>query len=106
METQMKPTTARRALAATLAFGLFCSAATVTRAAASVGQPAPAFTLTDQHGKTVSLSDFAGKVVVLEWFNDQCPFVGKHYATGSMNATAAKYAKQGVVWLAINSSSF
>lgn len=102
----MKTALTRRTLAAALAFGLFCSAAAVTHAAATVGQPAPAFTLMDQHGKAVNLSDFAGKVVVLEWFNDQCPFVRKHYATGSMNATAAKYAKQGVVWLAINSSNF
>ena len=95
-----------RAASAVAAFGLMLSAAQSVHAEAKVGQPAPPFSLKDQNGKTVKLSDFAGKVVVLEWFNDQCPFVKKQYATGSMNATAAKYAKKGVVWLAINSSNF
>ncbi|MGC4033325.1 MAG: redoxin domain-containing protein [Tepidisphaeraceae bacterium] len=61
--------------------------------------------MTDQNGKAVKLSDYAGKTVVLEWFNDGCPYVKKHYSTGSMNATATKYAEKGVVWLAINSTN-
>ena len=69
-----------------------------------VGETAPDFSLTDQNGKTVKLSDYAGKVVVLEWFNDGCPFVQKQYNSGAMNKLAAKYAGQGVVWLAINST--
>lgn len=72
--------------------------------AVAIGQPAPAFTLQDQSGKSHSLSDFAGKIVVLEWFNNECPFVVKHYREGHMNATAKKYAEQGVVWLAINTT--
>jgi len=72
--------------------------------AAKVGAPAPAFTLKDQTGKDVSLSDYAGKIVVLEWFNEGCPFVVKHYKQGHMNTLAAKYAEKGVVWLAINST--
>ena len=72
--------------------------------AADVGKPAPDFSLQDQTGKTVSLADFKGKVVVLEWFNNECPFVQKHYTTGHMNTLAEKYAKEGVVWLAINST--
>jgi peroxiredoxin len=90
---------------ATFAIGSFVSTSMV-RAEAKVGEPAPSFTLQDQTGKTVSLSDFVGKVVVLEWFNDQCPFVQKHYKTGAMNNLAAKYGKEGVVWLAVNSSNF
>jgi peroxiredoxin len=74
------------------------------KASAKVGAPAPAFSLPDQDGKTVSLSDFAGKVVVLEWFNDECPVVVRHYDGGAMNKLADKYKDQGVVWLAINSS--
>ena len=75
----------------------------VTQAAVSIGDTAPAFTLKDQTGKDVSLSDYAGKVVVLEWFNDECPFVKKQYKTGAMNNLAKKYAAKGVVWLAIDS---
>src|SRR5687768_10623682 len=66
---------------------------------AKIGEAAPAFSLQDQNGKTVSLSDFAGKVVVLEWFNNECPYVVKHYSGGAMNATAKKYADKDVVWL-------
>ncbi|MGH7213534.1 MAG: thioredoxin family protein [Tepidisphaeraceae bacterium] len=73
-------------------------------AAAQVGQAAPSFALPDQDGKTVQLSDFAGKVVVLEWFNEECPFVVKHYGRQHMNQLASKYQDKGVVWLAINST--
>jgi peroxiredoxin len=74
-------------------------------AAAVIGQPAPQFTLQDQNGKTVNLSDYAGKIVVLEWFNNQCPFVVKFYGSGKMNEWAKAYADKGVVWLVINSTS-
>jgi len=70
-----------------------------------VGDAAPDFSLVDQNGKTVKLSDFSGKIVVLEWFNNECPFVQKQYKTGAMNDLASKYATKGVVWLAINSTS-
>lgn len=75
------------------------------KAAAKIGNEAPAFSLQDQNGKTVSLSDFKDKVVVLEWFNEQCPYCAKHYSTGNMEKLATKYAEKGVVWLAINSTN-
>ncbi|MGL6290194.1 MAG: thioredoxin family protein [Silanimonas sp.] len=74
-------------------------------AAATVGQPAPAFTLTDTKGTTHSLSDFAGKTVVLEWFNHECPFVKKHYGAGNMQAQQNAATADGVVWLTVNSSA-
>jgi peroxiredoxin len=74
-------------------------------AQAVVGQPAPAFTLTDSNGKTRSLADFAGKTVVLEWWNYQCPFVGKHYNSGHMQKLQEKWTAKGAVWLTINSSA-
>ncbi len=70
----------------------------------AIGKPAPDFTLEDQNGKTVHLADLKGKIVVLEWFNEGCPFVQKHYSTGNMNAVASKHTGEDVVWLAINSS--
>lgn len=65
-----------------------------------------AFTLNDQEGRPVSLSDFAGKVVVLEWVNPDCPYVQRHYNAGTMKRLAEKYAGQGVVWLAVNSTHY
>ncbi len=75
-----------------------------TRAtAAEVGQPAPDFTLTDLNGQTHRLSDYRGKTVVLEWMNQECPFVVKHYDSGNMPATQKAATADGVVWLTINS---
>jgi peroxiredoxin len=71
----------------------------------TLGAPAPEFSLQDQSGKMVNLADFSGKIVVLEWFNNECPFVQKQYKTGAMNKLANKYEDKGVVWLAINSTS-
>jgi peroxiredoxin len=72
--------------------------------AASVGQPAPAFSITDTSGKTVSLSDFKGKTVVLEWTNPDCPFVQKHYSGANMQGTQKEASSKGVVWLTVNST--
>ena len=49
------------------------------QATATVGQAAPNFSAKDVNGKTVSLADFKGKTVVLEWINPGCPYVRKHY---------------------------
>lgn len=68
------------------------------------GQAAPAFTLADIAGKTHSLADFKGKIVVLEWVNPECPFVKHHYQTSGNIPGLQKAAKsEGVVWLSINS---
>ena len=72
--------------------------------AAAVGQKAPDFTAKDTAGKTVSLADFKGKTVVLEWVNPGCPYVRKHYSVANMQSTQKDAAGKGVVWLAINST--
>ena len=69
------------------------------------GDEAPAFSLQDQDGKTVSLSDFKGKTVVLEWFNNDCPYVKRHYKAKTMNETADKWKDKDVTWLAINTTA-
>jgi peroxiredoxin len=72
----------------------------------AIGDTAPAFTLTDTDGKSVSLSDFKGKVVVLEWFNPECPFIVKHHQVNhTFNELNEQYSSKGVVFLAINSSA-
>src|SRR5438034_600896 len=68
---------------------------------AQVGSPAPAFSLQDTGGKTVNLSDSAGKIVVLEWINPDCPYVQRHYNLKTMTSLADKNKDKGVVWLAI-----
>jgi len=73
------------------------------RAAVTIGQPAPDFTLTDIQGQTHRLADYRGRIVVLEWVNPTCPFVVKHYGSGNMPALQHAAAADGVVWLSINS---
>ncbi len=68
-------------------------------------QAAPAFELADVNGKVHSLAQYAGKVVVLEWTNYDCPFVKKFYSVGAMQAMQAEYVEKGVVWLSICSSA-
>ncbi len=70
-----------------------------------VGTAAPAFTLTDIAGKQHSLADYKGKFVVLEWFNEGCPFVKKHYTSGNMQKLQQEYTGKDVVWLSISSSA-
>ena len=50
-------------------------------AAAKVGEAAPPFTATTSTGPSVSLGDYRGKIVILEWTNHDCPYVKKHYET-------------------------
>lgn len=72
----------------------------------SAGKRAPAFELNSFDGKTVSLSDYRGKIVVLEWFNIECPLSRYHYETkNTMVELAKKYKGKNVVWLAVNSTS-
>ena len=73
--------------------------------AVKIGAPAPAFTLVDSTGKTRSLADFAGKTVVLEWTNPECPFVKKHYGSDNMQTQQRAATAEGVVWLSVNSSA-
>ena len=71
--------------------------------AVEVGKPAPDFTATDINGKTVKLSDYKGKIVVLESYNSDCPFCHNQYKTGAMQKLQADLAAKGVVWLIVNS---
>ncbi len=81
------------------------TAVAVVKGTADIGKPAPDFKLKDLDGKEHSLSAHQGKVVVLEWFNPQCPFVRNAHTKGSLKGLAAKHAASGVVWLAVNSAA-
>jgi peroxiredoxin len=72
---------------------------------ARVGAQAPDFTATDTQGHERRLSEFQGKMVVLEWHNQGCPFVKKHYGSGNMQRLQKELTGQGVVWLTVISSA-
>jgi peroxiredoxin len=100
------------ATGAALALMAACSPATeapdtesTETAEASAADMAPAFTLVDAEGVERSLADFRGKTVVLEWTNEGCPYVQKHYEAGAMQALQREATGDGVVWLTIISSA-
>lgn len=74
-------------------------------AAPVVGQLAPQFTAVDTDGKSHALSEFKGKTVVLEWTNDGCPYVQKHYGSGNMQKVQKDLTAAGAVWLSVISSA-
>jgi len=74
-------------------------------ASPEIGRPAPDFSAVDSNGKPVKLSDYRGKIVVLEWTNDGCPFVQKHYNSGNMQSLQKDETAKGIVWLSIISSA-
>jgi hypothetical protein len=87
-----------------LLFIAACVAATAAIAAAPTGKAAPDFTAMDAlSGKEITLSQFVGKPVVLEWNNFECPFTKKHYSVGNMQALQKKSIADGAVWITINS---
>ena len=86
-----------------VAAGVLCMASVLS--ATKVGDAAPDFTGTASNGKTVRLADYRGKYVVLEWHNNGCPYVGKHYKSGNMQRLQKQWTSQGVVWLTILSSA-
>jgi peroxiredoxin len=96
-----------------LAVGLYCAMTIVNLSAgmqfasaeAPIGAAAPAFTLTESNGRNLSLADFRGKTVVLEWTSHECPYVGKHYRGNNMQTLQKKWTGQGVVWLSVISSA-
>ena len=93
-----------RTIRTTLALSLLALAVTVAAAGAavSVGEKAPDFTLPDLQGEKHTLSDYQGKVVVLEWINPNCPFSERHAKSGTMTELADE---NEVVWLSINSTA-
>jgi alkyl hydroperoxide reductase subunit AhpC len=80
-------------------------AAPLLLSAAKVGDAAPEFTATASNGKTVHLSDYREKYVVLEWHNNGCPYVRKHYNSGNMQRLQKQWTARGVVWFTILSSA-
>lgn len=89
----------RRAIALLALLG-FTTAAV---AAAQIGKPAPDFEAKDINGKTHKLSDYKGKIVVLESYNLDCPFCANHFKTGAMQELQKEVTSKGGIWLVVNS---
>jgi alkyl hydroperoxide reductase subunit AhpC len=83
---------------------ILCTAPSLIWAVKS-GEAAPEFTATASNGKTFRLSDYRGKYTVLEWHNNGCPYVRKHYNSGNMQRLQKQWTSQGVVWFTILSSA-
>jgi len=79
--------------------------ATLSAFALTPGSQAPDFKGTDSNGKTQTLSQYHGKWVVLEWANRGCPYDGKHYSSGNMEALQREWTAKGVIWLSVISSA-
>ncbi len=86
---------------------LSASVPTDEQTVATLGEPAPNFTLVDTTGRTRTLSEYAGRIVVLEWFNTQCPVVQKCYRSKSIQTANEKVREldKSIVWLAVNSTA-
>jgi peroxiredoxin len=106
-------TTIRRLLMIVIATVAFCAGCLLAGAdegekpeKARLDKPAPDFTLTDSTGKEWTLSDYRGRIVVLEWFDAECAYVRRHYASKSMQDAqeAVRELNRDVIWLAVNST--
>jgi peroxiredoxin len=84
---------------------VFFGGAALARAEAVVGEPAPAFSRQDLDGTNRTLDEFNGKLLVLEWFNPECPFVKKHYESGNMQQLQRAWTGKGVAWVTVLSSA-
>jgi len=86
------------------AFVLLTAMTLVSAALATeISKTAPDFTATDINGKAIKLSDYKGKIVVLESYDSDCPFCNNQYKTGAMQELEKDMAAKGVVWLIVNS---
>jgi len=99
-----KERTMNRLLTTILAGALLFATAPAI-AAPVIGETAPDFSATDIAGKPFKLSEHKGKVVVLEWTNNECPYVKKHYDSGNMQKVQKTATDAGVEWIVINSSA-
>ena len=94
----------RQGLIAGLALAGLAFCLAPAQAAPRIGAPAPAFQAVDVEGRTRNLAEFAGKTVILEWTNHDCPYVRKHYGSGTMQTLQKDMTAQGAVWLTVVSS--
>lgn len=93
------------ALAVVAGVGVVFMGTRNAEAAVETGAAAPAFSVRDANGGTRTLAEFRGRTVVLEWTNNGCPYVRKHYDSGNMQTLQREATASGVVWLQVISSA-
>jgi len=93
------------ALAVIAAFACASALAAEPLGRVEIGASAPGFTAQGADGLQHSLGDYAGKVVVLEWTSPVCPYTAIKYRRGLMQALQRRAARQGVVWIAIDTAA-
>ena len=86
---------------------LLGSAPAAAQGLARVGHAAPDFVLPDLEGRPIRLSRYKEKVVVLQWFDVECPFNGRVYRDGTVQKTVAAMKTMGpdYVYMAVNSTA-
>ncbi|MAH05693.1 MAG: redoxin domain-containing protein [Pseudomonadota bacterium] len=86
--------------------GLVLSASNApAQAEAVIGKTAPDFKALDTYNNPISLDMLNGKIVVLEWTNNGCPYVRKHYDDGHMQKLQKDLAGEDLVWISVISSA-
>lgn len=95
----------KRSTLYTLLVAMALCTAPLLNSAVKIGEAAPQFTASASDGKSYRLADYRGKYVVLEWHNNGCPYVGKHYNSGNMQRLQKQWTGRGVVWFTILSSA-
>ena len=86
-------------------FALMALFAVTTTSTPIVGTPVPDFSAATTADIDINLGQFAGQKVVLEWTNDGCPYVQKHYGSKNMQRLQKRLTSEGVVWITIISSA-
>lgn len=102
---KIQSTSGRRSIRKWLSGAALFALPALALAVAVPGDKAPDFSEVDAAGETRSLGDYAGKWLVLEWFNKDCPYVRKHYGSGNMQALQKKYTDADINWLTVISSA-
>ena len=62
-----------------------------------LGEKAPNFQGQDLQRKQQRLSDYAGKIVVLEWSSPECPYSRRYYENSTLDSLYDYAAKNGVI---------
>jgi len=80
-----------------------CAAMTGSSLSAELllGTKVPDFQGKDLKGQSHRLSDYAGKIVVLEWSSPECPYSRRYYDNGTLDSLYEFAAEKGIIWINI-----